>query len=112
MLGRIDEMMIFNRALSGSEIRTVYNTGAAGLIRAPELTSIGVSGNSITLNMRGITGKPFSVYRTPDLSTWTPLGRFSSSTGTLQYFDSVNGSPDYFYKLTQPYTTRFGGVYR
>ena len=102
MLGTVDEMMTFSRALSASEISAVYNTGAAGLIRAPELTSIGVSGNSVTLNMRGVTGKTFSLYRSPDLLNWTFLGRFSSSSGTLQFFDSASGSPENSYKVAQP----------
>lgn len=102
MLGTIDEMMTFSRALSASEISAVYNAGAAGLVRAPELTSIGVSGNNVAINMRGLTGKTFGVYRSADLMNWTLLGHFSSSTGTLQYFDSTSSSPQNSYKTTQP----------
>jgi hypothetical protein len=102
MLGTIDEMMTFNRALGASEISAVYDAGTAGLIRAPEWTAVGVSGNTVTLNIRGITGKTFSVYRSPDLSIWSFLGQYSSSTGSLQFFYSISGSPDYTYKATQP----------
>ena len=102
MLGTIDEMMTFNRALSASEITAVYNTGAAGLIRAPEFTSLIVNGNAVQLNMRGITGKTFSVFRTTDFTGWTSLGRFSAPSGTLQFFDSAAGVPQYFYQATQP----------
>jgi len=33
--GLIDEVQIFNRALSGSEIQAIYNAGSAGQIKAP-----------------------------------------------------------------------------
>jgi hypothetical protein len=102
MRGTVDEIVTFTRALSGTEISTVYSAGSAGLVRAPELTSIGASATSVTLNMRGITGKQFSIYRSPDLDTWTFLNRVSSSTGTLQYSDLLNGAPQNFYKVTQP----------
>lgn len=104
MSGTIDEMMTFNRALTSGEISAVYNAGAAGLIRAPELTSISIdpAGNSVTLNMHGITGKTFTVYRSPDLLNWTSLGRVSSSTGMLQYSDLISGAPQNSYKVTQP----------
>jgi hypothetical protein len=102
MLGTIDEMATFNRALSAAEITAIYNAGAAGLIRAPEFTSVGISGNNVTLNMHGITGKQFGVYRTPDFTNWTTLGHFTSSTGTLQFSDPTTTSDLNFYKLTQP----------
>jgi hypothetical protein len=102
LLGTIDEMMTFNRALSATEITAVYNTGAAGLIRAPELTAISATDTTVTLTMRGITGKTFTVFRTPDFQSWTSLGRFSSGTGTLQLFDSTSTSPQNSYQVTQP----------
>ena len=102
MRATVDEILTFNRALSATEITAVYNTGAAGLIRAPELTDISVTGSNVKLNMQGITGKTFTIFRTPDFQSWTSLGRFSSSTGTLQLFDSTSTSPENTYKVTQP----------
>lgn len=102
MLGTLDEIVTFNRALSPTEISNIYNAGAAGLIRAPELTDITVNGNTVTLNMQGITGKAFSIYHSTNLFDWISLGRFSSATGTLQLFDSVDGVPQYSYKVSQP----------
>jgi len=102
MLGTLDEITTFNRALSGSEISAIYAAGAAGLLRAPEFTALGLNGSTVQLNIRGITGKTFSMYRTPDLLNWTFLGRFSAPSGTLQYFDSGSGIQQYFYKVAQP----------
>lgn len=102
LLASVDEIATFNRALSAAEINAIYTAGANGFLRAPECTSITSSGSSVQVNLRGITGKSFSVYRSPDLFSWTYLGRFLSSTGTLPYFDTNNGSPAYFYKAAQP----------
>jgi hypothetical protein len=102
MLGTVDEVVIFNRALSGTEISTLYDAGTGALARAPELTSIGVTGNTAVLNMRGLPGKTFTIYKSADLLDWTSAGRFSSSSGTLQFFDSASGMVQNFYQLTQP----------
>ena len=104
MLGTVDEVIIFNRALSTTEISTLYNAGTGALVRVPELTAVGVnaSGTQVQLNMRGLTGKTFSVYRTSDLVNWTLLGHYSSANGTLTYFDSTTPSPQNSYKVFQP----------
>ncbi len=102
MSGNVDEVLVFNRALSATEISSIYNAGTAGLVRAPELTSITVSGHTAQLNMRGLTGKTFTIFRSPDLTNWTNLGRLSAPSGTLQYFDSTGGAPQFTYELTQP----------
>lgn len=102
MLGTVDEVFVFNRALTITEINTLYNAGTGAVVHAPELTAIDVNGTTVTLNMRGLTGKAFSIWRSPDLINWTSLGRYNSSTGTLQFFDSTTGSDQYQYKVTQP----------
>ncbi|MDB6057894.1 MAG: hypothetical protein JWO95_1738 [Verrucomicrobiales bacterium] len=98
----MDEIIVFNRALSATEITGIYNAGVGSILHAPELTSVTVNGNTVTLNMRGLTGKSFSVIRSPDMVNWGFLGKFSSSSGTLQYFDSASASSSYFYQVTQP----------
>lgn len=99
----IDEVIVFNRALSGTEISTLYNAGTGALMRVPELTGIGqISDTQVQLNMRGLTGKTFSIYRSPDLINWTYIGRFASGTGTLQYYDLTTASAQNSYKVFQP----------
>ncbi|MDB6057893.1 MAG: hypothetical protein JWO95_1737 [Verrucomicrobiales bacterium] len=102
LLATLDEVATFNRALSGSEIATIYSAGAAGWVRAPEFTSMVTSGNSVQLNMRGIPAKGFTIYRATDFTDWAAIYHLSSPSGTLQIFDSQNGAPQYFYKVTQP----------
>jgi len=101
-LGTFDEIIVFNRALTTTEISALYSAGSGSIVHAPEMTTIGVNGSTVQLNMRGLTGKTFSVYRTSDLLNWSMLGRYSSSSGTLQYFDSASSSLQYIYKVAQP----------
>lgn len=98
----LDEIIVFNRALSATEISNLYNAGAGSVLHAPELTSIIPNGNNVQLSMRGLTGKTFSLYKSADLINWTFMGRYSSSTGTLQFFDSTTTSPLNFYNIAQP----------
>jgi GH25 family lysozyme M1 (1,4-beta-N-acetylmuramidase) len=100
----VDEVLVFNRALSTTEISTLYNAGTGGLVRAPEVTSIVPGTSTVTLNIRGVTGKTFTIYRSPDLINWTSLGRYSSpvaTPGQLQFFDTMSAE-QFNYKLTQP----------
>jgi hypothetical protein len=102
MLGSLDEIQVFRRALSAAEISDIYSAGGAGLVRAPEFTSIAFSGaGQIQLNLRGQTGKNFTLYASTNLMNWTSLGAVSNPAGAVQYLDSV-ASPQNFYRATQP----------
>lgn len=104
MSGTVDEVIIFNRALTTTEISTLYNGGTGALVRAPELTSAAVdpSATHFQLNMRGLTGKTFSIYRSSDCINWTFVTRLSSSSGTLVYSDPITTSTENYYKVFQP----------
>lgn len=101
MLGNLDEIQDFSRALSASEIKSIYAAGSAGLVRVPEFTGVASTGNGqIQLNLRGQTGKPFTLLTSPDLLDWVSLGTLSNPTGAVQYLDST-GNSQQFYRVTQ-----------
>jgi GH25 family lysozyme M1 (1,4-beta-N-acetylmuramidase) len=104
MLGSVDEVLIFNRALSTTEISTLYNGGSGALVRVPEITSVGINsaGTQFQLNLRGLPAKGFSVYRTSDLINWTNLGHVANTSGALTYFDLTTTSAQNSYKVFQP----------
>ncbi|SPE54477.1 Glycoside hydrolase family 25 [Verrucomicrobia bacterium] len=102
MLGGLDETMFFNRALSAAEIDSLYQAGSGGLYRAPVFTSITSSNGETTLSLSGITGKSFTVYSSPDLSTWTSLGNVANPAGAAQFIDSSPSATQTFYRATQP----------
>jgi len=102
MLGSLDEILVFHRALSASEIAAIYSAGGAGLVRAPEFTGISSPGDGQAhLNLRGQTGKNFTIYSSADLLNWSLLGTISNPTGATQYLDSA-AAPQKFYRATQP----------
>lgn len=105
MLGSLDEIILFNRALSVSEIDSIYNAGSVGLVRAPQVVSsqVNVSGQFL-MNLKGMTGRNYTIYSSPDLINWTSLGTLANVNGTNVYFaGSVNNNPQIFYRVSQPY---------
>jgi hypothetical protein len=102
LLASVDEVLCFNRALSSSEISAIYATGNAGLCRAPEFTGLSTaSPGQLRLNIRGQTGKTFTLYSSGDLVTWSALSTLANPTGATQFFDSATGTQK-FYRLRQP----------
>ena len=104
MLGSLDEIQVFNRALSGAEIGSICSAGSAGLVRAPEFTGIASAGSGpIQLNLRGQTGKNFTLYASTNLVDWASQGIVSNPTGAVQYLDlTAPGTPQKFYRASQP----------
>ncbi len=99
-IGLVDEVEIFNRALSAEEIAAIYNAGSAGKCQATDttpdpitftdLTGIALSTlqTSTAITVSGITGPaPISIvggeYELNSSGTWT------SSAGTVANTDTV-----------------------
>jgi GH25 family lysozyme M1 (1,4-beta-N-acetylmuramidase) len=101
MQGSLDEIQVYHRALSGSEIAAIYNVGSAGLVRLPEFIGVNTGNGQIQLELMGQTGKTFTLYDSTDLLNWTLLGAVSNPTGAIQYQDSTGG-PQKFYRVSQP----------
>ena len=102
MLGNLDEVQVFNRALSASEINSIYAAGNSGLVRVPEFTGIASVGSSqVQLNLRGQTGKALTLLSSTDLLDWSSLVTLSNPSGAVRYLDSTVNSQN-FYRVTQP----------
>lgn len=104
MLGAVDELQIYSRALNASEINSIYAAGSAGLVRAPEFTGVtNLADGQVEFSLRGQTGKPIGIESTTNLATgWTSFGSISNSLGATNYIDST-ASPLKFYRATQKY---------
>jgi hypothetical protein len=96
--GFIDEVMLWNRVVTPTEVTLLYNSGANGLSPLPVITSLTRSGNSINLNWIGGL-PPFTIESKAQLngSSWTTVGTTSahSFTGTVSgsaAFVRVRGS--------------------
>ncbi len=103
MLGNLDEIMLFNRALTVPEINAISAAGSSGLVRAPEFTGIQSLGNGqFQLNLRGQTGKNFTIYSSQDLAAWTHLVSVPNPAGSIQFTDNSATNAQTLYRATQP----------
>ena len=57
-LGKIDEVSLYNRALSGAEVLAIFNAGTAGKCFAPTAANVSISGRALTAG-----GRPISLAR-------------------------------------------------
>ncbi|HZI32209.1 MAG TPA: LamG-like jellyroll fold domain-containing protein, partial [Candidatus Binatia bacterium] len=103
LLGSLDEILVFNRALAGAEIGAIYSAGSAGLCRAPEFSGIGKDdAGNIQLNLRGQTGKSFTLYTSTNLLNWASAGVIENPVGVVQCTNSVDGQSQEFFRASQP----------
>ena len=103
LVGDVSDLQIYNRALAASEVKSIYNAGGAGLVRAPEFIGIANLGNGqILLDLIGQTGKPITVRTSPDLINWSSAGTVQNSTGETNYINPAS-STQKFYQATQKY---------
>lgn len=103
MLGGLNDLQIYNRALTASEIASIDNAGSAGLVRAPEFTGVTNSAaGQINLGLIGQTGKSIVLRSSSDLMNWSPLAILPNPTGATNYTGTI-ASPQKFYQATQKY---------
>jgi hypothetical protein len=117
--GLIDEVSIYNRALTASEIRTIYEAGSEGKCPGLAINSqwanqtahISVSsfsssqstggGKNVSFNITGPAGSSWNVYSSSDLKNWTFVSKVTLNTaGTVSFTVEVtSGVPQQFYRL-------------
>jgi len=103
MLGGLDEILLYNRALNGAEISAIHAASSAGLVRAPEFTGMERLANGLMrVSLKGQTGKKFTIYTSADLETWSSLGVLPNPTGSVQFNKDPGANPRLFYRATQP----------
>jgi GH25 family lysozyme M1 (1,4-beta-N-acetylmuramidase) len=103
MLGSIDELQVYNRNLGASELASIYNAGSAGLVRAPQFTSVTYLGSGqFQLNLVGLANKSIAIYSSTDLENWSFVVKVRSLNGASTYTNSTTASQT-FYKATSTY---------
>jgi hypothetical protein len=92
--GMIDEVSIYNRALSPDEIAAIYNAGSAGkcLLRYPPVTIQQRSDGTMLLQAQGSPGQSFDIQASQDLINWLDLGSVQADTNGVMQFDDINAS--------------------
>lgn len=101
--GSVDEVMTFSRALTSTEIASIYSAGNSGLVRTGEITGAKRGGFSrYTLNFMGMPGKSYTLYSSTDLATWNPVSTVATPKGTNVYNDNlVSINQLMFYRIGQ-----------
>lgn len=103
LLGDVNDLQIYTRALAAPEIASIYNAGSSGLVRAPEFIGINNLGNGqILLNLIGQTGKPITVRTSTNLINWSSAATVQNSAGAANYINPAS-STQKFYQATQEY---------
>jgi hypothetical protein len=91
--GRIDEVRIYNRALSATEIQTDMNTSVGGVFTPTNLStsSLVILGQDesgyVIMRVDGVPGSQYEIQASEDLIDWTPVGVVSAETGVGFFTD-------------------------
>ena len=109
--GFIDEVALFSRALSASEIAAIYSAGPAGICRtaAPPLafdaspSSLGFTNGGFGLLLNGLSGRgPVVISASTNLLEWDSIFTNPAINGTLQFLDmSATNWPRRFYRAQE-----------
>lgn len=70
--GSLDEIAVFSRALSLSEVSALYSAGTASICKAPRLLSASIEPAGVGINVLGPVGRKLLFSRSIDLIVWRP----------------------------------------
>ncbi|MDB6058159.1 MAG: hypothetical protein JWO95_2003 [Verrucomicrobiales bacterium] len=101
VLGTIDELMLFNRDLSATEIQSIYNAGSAGVLRVPEFIATSSNNSQFFTTLRGLTGRNFLIYGSNNLTSWLLITNAANTSGFVPFYDPFTSPGIKFYKAIQ-----------
>jgi hypothetical protein len=97
-IGRLDEVRIYSRKLSATEVQALY----VGSTFARNLAIQPIGSQSVQVDWASLSNVRYQVETESvlDLNAWTPLGAMISGTGrTNSITDSILGQPVKFYRV-------------
>jgi hypothetical protein len=100
-VGALDEITLYSRALTGTEIQNIYNAGSAGkMALIPALLSLGQQTNgAMRFNFQGPSGRTYEFDVSTDLVHWTPWATQFNNTGSITIMDdTATNHPMRFYR--------------
>lgn len=98
--GAIDEVCVFERALSNAEVKSLYVAGSYGMCQPIELTPELTSESNFQLRITGARGVAIVLYHSEDLENWSPVARLDNPTGQVVHELSDLGIRGYFRAVT------------
>ena len=108
--GRLDEVQMYNRAISASEIHAIYLAGTNGMCAPTPLMFTGspryITTNGVILNANLRSGQSYSIQANSDLSftNWTTLTTFTAGTEPIFHYTNKppTSTPRQFYRIASP----------
>jgi hypothetical protein len=110
-IGLLDEISIFNRALSSNEVAAIYLAGSNGKCAIPTGpprfdTSSGHllwTANGFQMQVTGLSPqRPLVLYTSTNLTAWLPIFTNPPMIGSFQFLDaSATNSPMMFYRAVE-----------
>jgi hypothetical protein len=111
--GMIDEPAVFNRALSASEIQSIYAAGSAGICHEPPSILKQPSSQKVTLSraadgttwLRGsaVPGRLYIIETSTNLLNWEQIGVTTiNGTAAFEFQDTNAPSSMRFYRVMSP----------
>jgi hypothetical protein len=108
MNGRIDEVSIYNRALSPAEITANFDAGSAGMCSPVPYFNTSANAvkwvtNGFSMQIAGLTAHGnVLLYSSTNLISWKPIYTNPPVFGTLQFIDTnATKFPRLFYRVLQ-----------
>jgi len=86
--GLLDELSMYNRALSSNEVAAIYAAGSAGKCHGPTIISIAMYAG---VTFSGAVGQTYGVQYTSDLSNtngWVGVTNITMTASTCLWYDS------------------------
>jgi hypothetical protein len=108
--GAMDELMIFNRALSSLEIQAIYQAGTNGMCPPTQLMFTDAPSfsktNGVVLSASLRSGQSYHLQSNTNLDStkWITLTNFVAGTAPISYFTNqpTTNAPQGFYRLVSP----------
>jgi hypothetical protein len=98
--GLLDELSMYNRALSSNEVAAIYAAGSAGKCHGPAIISIAMYAG---VTFSGVVGQTYGVQYTSDLSNtngWVGVTNITMTASTCLWYDSQSaGLAQRFYRV-------------
>jgi hypothetical protein len=95
--GAMDELLVFNRALTTDEIATIYNAGKSGLCKPPKLLGVSTdTDGTAAIRIIGSIGQNVLFVRSTDLIVWHPYSTNVNTTGIYDFLVNARRASAFF----------------
>ena len=100
-IGAIDELTLYNRVLTPSEIESIYLADFAGKCTQPPviISFARYDNGNVHFEFFNQSGQPWQVEVSTDLMDWHPAGMANYLSNGRFGFDETNTLPASFYRL-------------